>query len=175
MNINYKIEAMNILLKKDCILERYYPLIIKKDDLIKYLLSIKCYTKEECLSLKDDKLIKSPLANFSNINLFKKFLKMYDINNSKLSTIKRLTLSDKEIISYKQLYLLPGVKETRAWLYYGSGFKNLNDIAKSSSDEIIARTNLFIKKMDLDIKSPLVKEAKTHIAVAKVFTEYKID
>ena len=40
------------------------------------------------------------------------------------------------------------------------------------SDRLIAS---IIKEMKLDIKPPFMKEAKTHIAVSKVFTKYKTD
>lgn len=58
----------------------------------------------------------------------------------------------------------------RASLYFKAGFKALEDIAGSSVEEILEKTTKVIKEENLNLKVPLVKEVKTHIAVARVFT-----
>jgi len=125
--MNYKIEAINVLLNKECILERYYPLIPFKDEIV---------------------------------NLLKE--------------IDKLDLSEEERKSFQELYLLPGVKETRARLYYLSGLRTLNDIANKTTKEIIKLSLKAINKMNLISKAPLEKEVNTHITVARLLTIYRI-
>jgi len=163
--MNYKIKAIRILLNEDCVLSKYYPLIPFKDRIIAYALENKIITKEECLK-----------ANFSLIfnndslsNLFKRFLVMYD-NEEKLKILNKLNLDDDRLQAYKELFLLPGVKQTRAELYYLSGYKNLSAIASSNYEELLNEMKKAIMDNKLEIKLPLVKEVKTHIAVAKAFT-----
>ncbi|WMJ24334.1 hypothetical protein RBG61_06615 [Paludicola sp. MB14-C6] len=175
MKVNYRIEAIKELLNRDCVLERYYPLILIKDKLIDLCISKNCFTKEECMKLPDEVMLQSGLINLTEINLFRCFLSMYDINNLKLKEIDGLTLTDEEIIAFKELYLLPGVKSTRAFLYCKSGFKSLSDIANSTSQEIIEKITHAVNKYSLNCKVPLVKEVKTHIAVSRAFTIYRVD
>jgi len=170
--MNYNVEAINILLNKECILERYYPLIPFKDVIVNRLKENGINTKEEALNCD---AILSNLFNDEKLTfLFNRFLNMYEINKSKLKEIDKLDLSEEERKSFQELYFLPGVKETRARLYYLSGLKTLNDIASKSSKEIIELTSKTINKMNLISKAPLEKEANTHIAVAKLLTIYKI-
>ena len=87
-----------------------------------------------------------------------------------LREIAAVCKNDEEIQSFHELYQLPGVKSTRAMLYFKAGFRSLGDIALSTPQEIIAKTDDIIRKEDLSLKVPLLKEVKTHIAVAKAFT-----
>ena len=175
MQLNYRIEAIKELLNKDCILERYYSLIPVKEKMIDFCTSINCNTKKECLQLPDEIIQQSGVLNQAEINLFRSFLSMYDINNAKLREIDRFLLSAEEAIAFKELYLLPGVKSTRASLYYKAGFQSLLDIADATSRDIIEETTSAINKYSLNCKVPLVKEVKTHIAVSRAFTIYRVD
>ena len=130
MNTNYKIEAIIILLKEDCILTGYYPLIQYKESLVCNLKKLGCITKSEMLS--DEELQQAGLPDIGLVNLFRRFLTMYDINPSKLKEIGKLDISPEEAEGYLELYHLPGVKSTRASLYYKAGFRSLEDIACSS-------------------------------------------
>lgn len=168
--MNYKVEAILILLNNDCILERYYPLIPFKNDIVKKLKDSNINTKEE--AFKANSLLNEFFNDDYLTNLFKRFLNMYEVNKSKLKEIQKIDLNDEERESFKELYLLPGVKETRARLYYLSGLKSLSDVANKSVNEIISLTNNKISLMKLECKAPLEKEARTHISVAKVLTEY---
>lgn len=47
----------------------------------------------------------------------------------------------------------------------------MDDIASASPQEIIAKTENIIRKENLSLKVPLMKEVKTHIAVARAFTD----
>lgn len=74
-------------------------------------------------------------------------------------------------VRLRELYQLPGVKSTRATLYFKAGFRSLADIAVSTPQEIIAKTESVIRQENLGLKAPLLKEVKTHIAVARAFTD----
>jgi len=166
---NYKVEAIKILLNEDCILSRYYPLIPFKNELIEYFLKNEIFNKNDCLNLNNDFFLKIGLPNVEMINLFKRFLIMYDKKIS-LKQIKEFANNQDEIKAYCELYMLPGVKKTRALLYYMSGYKSLLDIANSKYEEIIIKTKNTIDIKKLKCIVPLIKEVKTHIAVAKAFT-----
>lgn len=169
MHTNYKIEAIRILLKEDCILTGFYPLIPYKDSLVDNLKKLGCITKSDCEKLSDEELQQAGLQ-VGLVVLFRRFLKMYDINPGKLREISKLDVSPEVAESYRELYYLPGIKCTRASLYFKAGFKALEDIAGSSVEEILEKTTKVIKEENLNLKVPLVKEVKTHIAVARVFT-----
>ena len=170
MNTDYKIEAITILLNEDCILTRYYPLIPYKKILIENLSKIGCQTKFDCMKLSDDLLLEAGLADIEMVRLFRMFLSLYDIKPAKLKEITTVCKENEEILSFKELYQLPGVKNTRARLYYKAGFHSLTDIAKSSPQEIITKTESVIREENLSLKVPLMKEINTHIAVARAFT-----
>lgn len=170
--MNYRIEAINILLDKECILERYFPLIPYKDELLKKFKEENIKTKDE--AIKSDNILKSVFKNDTLVGLFKLFLNMYEVNKSKLKEIDKLGLIEEERESFNELYLLPGVKATRARLYYLSSLKSLEEIANKTPEEIIDITKKAIIHCELNCKEPLYKEACTHIAVAKLLTSYII-
>ncbi len=171
--MNYKIEAIDVLINDDCILNRYYALIPYKATLISNLQRSGIVSKEECLSLADDFLLQMGLPDVDMVNLFRSFLVMYDVKPQKLREIEKVSSCEEEIKSFHELYLLPGVKEIRARLYYEAGYKFLADIAAVLPEQIIYDTGEVIKQKNLDLKVPLLKEVKTHIAVAKAYTYYQ--
>ena len=173
LNMNYKIEAIDELLQKDCILARMYPLIPYKQALIEHLRAAGCLTKEDCQKLSEEALLSAGLPDAETAKLFKQFLGMYDIKPQKLKEIDTSCKTPEEAESFRELYHLPGVKRVRAELYYRSGFRALKDIADASMEEIITRTAETIESQNLDCIVPLKKEVKTHIAVAKAFTYYR--
>lgn len=172
MNSDYKVEAMDILLNEDCILQRYVPLVPYKHDIIKNLKKLGCYTKSDCMKLSDQSLLDIGLADTEMVVLFRNFLTLYDAKPTKLKEINSVCKTPEEIQSFQELYQLPGVKSTRAILYYKAGLRSLETIARSSVQEIIAKTERVIKSEHLDLKVPLMKEVRTHIAVARAFTDY---
>lgn len=169
IEFKYKIEAINILLDENAILSRYYPLIPFKNILIDKLKKNGINTNYDCLTLNAKNIIFECLQKDELVMLFNKFLFMYEVEESKVNIINSLSINNEEKESYEQLFLLPGVKETRANLYYLSGFKNLKDIANSGPDEIATKMLEAIEKYNLDYKVALPKEIKTHIAVAKAY------
>ena len=97
---------------------------------------------------------------------------LYDSKPTKFKEINSVCKTSEEIQSFQELYQLPGVKSTRAILYYKAGLCSLETIAQSSVQEIIEKTEHVIKTEKLDLKVPLPKEIRTHIAVARAFTDY---
>ncbi len=170
INTDYKIEGIEYLLDKSCILERYYPLIDFKDKILLKLKAFGCERKSDAYNLSNEKLADIGFDDVGYINLFKRFLCLYDINKNKMKELEKLKLLDGEKNAFHELYLLPGVKQTRAKLYYLSGYKTLLDVANSSKEEIIERTKNTVSKFGLLCSIPLPKEARTHVAVAKAFT-----
>lgn len=175
MEINYKIEAIKVLLDKDCVLERFYSLIPLKNYLVEYFNDINCLTKTDCVRLSDEDIIQSGLLKQDEVRKIKQFLSLYDVKDTKLKEIDSLSLTQEALASYKQLYMLPGVKSKRAALYFCSGFKSLSDIANATYEQIIQKITLTIQNESLNFVVPLPKEVRTHIAVSKVFTQYFVD
>lgn len=173
IDTNYNIEAFEYLLDKECLSDRYYLLIQYKEKLINNAHKLGCKTKDDLFNLSDSKIKKLGLKDEETIKLFKRFLTLYDPSQIKFKEIDKLNLEPKEKRAYKELYYLPGVKQTRASLYYLSGFKTLKAIAKYDVNKIINKTALTIKENKLSCIVPLPKEVRTHIAVAKAFTENK--
>ena len=171
--MNYKIEAIDVLINDDCILNRYYALIPYKFTLISNFQRNSIVSKEDCLSLSDDFLLQMGLPDVDMVNLFRSFLVMYDVKPQKLREIEKVSSCEEEIKSFQELYLLPGVKAVRAKLYYEAGYKCLKDIAVVSPEQMIHDTAEVIRQKKLDLKVPLLKEVKTHIAVAKTYTFYQ--
>ena len=171
LNTDYKIKAIKVLLNEDCILTRYYPLIPYKDLLVENLSKMGCYTKSDCMNLSDESFMDAGLTDIGTVHLFKAFLGLYNINPAKLREITAICKNDEEIQAFRELYQLPGVKSTRATLYFKAGFQSLADIAVSSPEEIIAKTENVIRHENLGLKAPVLKEVKTHIAVARAFTD----
>lgn len=173
IDTNYNIKALEYLLNKDCLPEKYYPLIPFKDILISLSETRHDYkTKNDITELSDEKLRQYGLSDEKTIGLLRRFLKLYDPNPQKFKEIEKLDLSKKERLAFQELYFLPGVRETRASLYYNAGYKSLIAIAKANPNEIIGKTALVISEQNLPCIVPLPKEVRTHIAVAKAFTQF---
>ena len=174
MNTDYRIEAIKVLLNEDCILTRYYSLIPYKDILVENLNRMGCHIKSDCMKLSDESLLKAGLSDIEMVRLFRAFLVLYDIKPAKLKEIAVVCKTEEEIQAFRELYQLPGVKSTRAMLYFKAGFRSLTDIARSTSQEIIEKTAYIIREESLSLKVPLMKEVKTHIAVSRAFTDILI-
>ncbi len=170
MNTDYPINAINILLNEDCILARFYPLIPYKSRLVEQLQRLGLRTKTDCMALSDEALLAAGLPDSGMVQLFRAFLKLYDINPVKLKEIASFCRDEAEKKMYEELYHLPGVKKTRAVLYVQAGFRSLEALAAATPQEIIARAESVIAEKQLPCQAPLMKEAKTHIAVARAFT-----
>lgn len=169
INTNYRIDALKILLDEKCLSERYYSLIEYKDKLIKELKNKGIEYKNDIIDLSDNELIQLGLKDLNIVKLFRRFLTIYDVSSSKLKEIEKLEIDESQRSSFKELYLLPGVKQIRANLYYLSGHKSLNDFIDTNEKAIIEKIEIIITKNKLSCSVPLPKEVRTHIAVAKAF------
>lgn len=173
IDTNYSVKALEYLLDKECLTERYYPLIPLKKELIEHAESLGCKTKNDIASLSDEEIAKLGLTDEEMIRLLRRFLNMYEPNPQKFKEIDKQSLKEEEQLAFRELYYLPGVKYTRAMLYYYSGFKALKDIADSDLQEILNKTAWAISEFKLSCIVPLPKEVRTHIAVARAFTQKK--
>lgn len=171
IDTNYRIGALEYLLDKDCLPEKYYPLIPLKHNLILRSRGMGYQIKNDLEALSDAELASFGLSEGSLIGLFRRFLKLYDPNPQKFREIEKFDLSEKEKLAYRELYYLPGVRQTRASLYYLSGYKTLSDIADADPGDVLEKTALTISALRLSCIVPLPKEVRTHVAVAKAFTK----
>lgn len=170
MNTDYRIGAIGFLLHQDCTLAKYYPLIPHRETLAANLQKMGCRRKSDCMALPDEALLRAGLANLEMAALFRRFLVQYDIKPGKMKELACACANEEEAQAFWELYHLPGVKKIRAGLYYRAGFRTLMDIAAAAPQEIIEKTADVIREEKLDCIVPLMKEVKTHIAVAKAFT-----
>lgn len=169
IDTNYNIEALDILLDKDCLSERYYPLLPYKNILVSQFRLAGCKTKNDAAALSDDQLAQLGLQDVKIIQLLRRFLTIYDANPQKFREIEKISSNPEEQTAFRELYYLPGVKSVRASLYYRAGYKSLQDFADTTVQEVLERTALAISKYDLSCIVPLPKEVRTQIAVAKAF------
>lgn len=171
IDTNYPIEALDYLLDEKCLSERYYPLIEYKNQLITKSRKLGCKNKNDIAKLSNSDFLKFGLQDEKMIKLLRRFLTIYDPNPQKFKEIEKLNLEAKQYRAFKELYYLPGIKQTRANLYYCSGYKTIKAIAKANVEDILKNTALAISTNKLSCIVPLAKEVKTHIAVAKAFTQ----
>ena len=169
MDSNYKIEALAILLDRECLSERYYSLIEYKETLLSGLRDRGVETKNEAEALPDEAFVQMGMEDEEQIRLLRRFFTIYDANPRKFREIDRVTDDPEARKVFRELYFLPGVKYIRANLYDLSGYRTLRDIAASTPEEILARTKRTIEEMKLACIVPLPREVRTHIAVARAF------
>lgn len=169
INEDYKIEALNILLQKDCLPVSYHPLTDGREKLLEGLKKLGCVRKSDVSRLSDEALLDLGLADHAAVRLFRRFLTLYDTKPQKLHELAKLTADPAEREAFEELYHLPGVKATRAALYYYAGYKSVKAIAETTVEEVLAGTARAIAERQLSCTAPFPKEVRTHIAVAKAF------
>lgn len=175
VNSNYHIKGIGLLLNEDCILQRYFPLIQYKVQLLNNLLDKGCITKNACFILSDKALIEAGLPDSDMVELFRRFLCLYDYKGKGIKDIPDAECRTKdEISSLMELMRLPGVKAIRAELYFHCGIRSLSDLAASDAVQLRDAIANIIMQESLPFSPPLPKELRTQIAVAKVFTEYAV-
>ncbi|MCQ2425557.1 MAG: hypothetical protein MJ070_05375 [Lachnospiraceae bacterium] len=169
ISTDYGIDALDVLLKKDCLLDRYHPLIDGKEKLITGLKALGCLKKSDIAGIPDADLMRIGLKDPDAIGLFRRFLTLYDPDPRKFREIPALVSDPAEREAFTGLYHLPGVKYSRAKLYYLSGYRTLVMFTVTDADEILSKTARTIAENKLSCSVPLPKEARTHIAVARAF------
>lgn len=171
---NYLIQGIEVLLHEDRILKCYVPLIPHTQQLVQGLQSIGCKTRDDCLAQSDDALVSAGLPA-DLIGLFRRFLRLYDYKGMGIKDIPDAdSRTAEETAALLELMRLPGVKAIRAQLYYHCGLRSLTDFAASDAEALQAHIAAVIARDDLPYSTPLPKELRTQIAVAKLFTEYAV-
>lgn len=74
----------------------------------------------------------------------------------------------QRLVGLCHLMRLPGVKDTRASLYYDAGMESLRDFHENSFDEICKMISKYLMETGSDKSMPLKKELLTQIAVSKI-------
>lgn len=169
INTDYPIEAWKLLLNRDCLGERYAPLLPYRDVLLAELPSLGCRRKTDAAALPDEGYLRIGLPDTEIVRLFRKFLTIYDPGPLKFREIDKIVSDPEERAVYRELYHLPGVKAIRASLYYRSGYCSLRDFTKTTVEEVRDRTARTIAELSLSCIVPLPKEVRTQIAVAQAF------
>ena len=167
---DYRIEALDVLLDRDCLMERYFPLIPYRDALIRGLRRLGCVTKNDAAALPDGCFSEMGLQDGAQIALLRRFFTPYDPKPAKFRELDALSADPAETAVLREFYFLPGVRFIRADLYYRAGYRSLRELALSSPEEVRRRTAEAIHRDGLSCIVPLPKEARTHIAVAGAFT-----
>lgn len=166
---DYPVEALALLLDKDCLIERYHPLVPYRGLLLTRLPALGCHKKSDAAALSDDALLGMGIPDGKTVMLLRRFFTLYDPDPKKFREIGKLGISPAERAAYWELYHLPGVRAVRAGLYLRAGYASLRGIADAAPEEIIEKTALTIRAKQLSCVIPLRKEVRTHIAVARAF------
>lgn len=171
---NYQTSGILVLLNEDCILKSFCPLIPLKESIVQGLLMLGAQTKEMCLALSDEDLVRAGVP-VSLTGLFRRFLRLYDYKGKGAKDIPDAeNKTPEEIASLIELMHLPGVKAVRADLYLKCGLTSLKDFASWEADKLLKHIEIVKKANALPHLLPFPKEIRTQIAVAKVFTEYSV-
>lgn len=166
---DYPVEALCFLLYEACVPASYIPLIKYKELLLSELPHLGCKRKSDAERLPDSAYEALGLQNME-IRLLRRFFTLYDAKRQKFRELEKLNISEEELSAYRELYYLPGVKQTRAALYYCAGYRCLKDFAQTTVEAVQEKTAQVIAAQSLSWIVPLPKEIRTHIAVAKAFT-----
>lgn len=173
---DYQIKGMDVLLREDCIVGRFPPLIPYKKQLLSGLSDRGCLTKNACAALSDEDLIRAGLPDENMVTLFRRFLRLYDHKGKGRKDVPDAEhRTEEEVTSLLELMRLPGVKAIRAQLYFHCGMRTLSDFAAADAEQLRARITDVITGEKLPFSPPQPKELRTQIAVAKVFTEFAVN
>lgn len=164
MNDNYYVNDLINSLKKDVVMERYYPLIEHKEELIKILNRNSVVRKNQISEVVIEDIKKTLGEDIARI--FSRFIHIYDFNKTKLNDIKDY-IGTKEYDDLAGLLRLPGVRILRAKLYLSSGI-TLKVLAKESTEDIRNMISNYIKRENRKEIIPMPKEVNCHREVAKM-------
>ncbi len=164
MNDNYFVDDLIASLKKDVVMERYYPLIAYKEELATIMKRNDVVRKSQVTEDVVEDIKKALGEDVSRS--FARFIHIYDFNIKKLSDIKDYA-GMKEYDDLAALLRLPGVRALRAKLYYDSGV-TLEKLAEESTENIRTMVNDYIQRNNREEIVPQPKEVNCHREVAKM-------
>ena len=158
MNDNYYMDDLIGSLKRDTVMDRYYPLINYKEELTAILNKAGAVRKEQVSNavIEDIRML---LDDDISV-LFARFIHIYDFNKSKLREIKGYD-------ALAGLLRLPGVRILRAELYLNSGV-TLEVLAEKSTEDIRDKVSDYIQRENRSEIIPQPKEVNCHREVAKM-------
>lgn len=124
-------------------------------------------------SLKELQSMDSRALEIILLKGYKKSLDILTIASEKseqeMSKILGIDVSEgRRLVGLCQLMRLPGVKDTRASLYYDAGLECISAFHANSYDEICEKLSTYLSKTGSDKSMPLKKELLTQIAVSKI-------
>lgn len=127
-------------------------------------------------SLKELKSMNSGVLNAVLSQGYKKSLDILILASEKseqeMSRILKIDVAEvRRLVGLCQLMRLPGVKDTRASLYYDAGLEGLGAFYKNSYEEICEKISRYLLKAESEKSMPLKKELLTQIAVSKILPE----
>ena len=164
MNDNYYVNDLINSLSRDVVMERYYPLIDHKEELMTILNETGVIRKSQITDAVIEDIEKKLGENTSRS--FARFIHIYDFNKSKLSDIKDY-VQTKEYDDLSNMVRLPGVRLLRAKLYYNSGV-TLEVLAEKSTEDIRTMVHDYIQRENREEIIPQPKEVNCHREVAKM-------
>ena len=169
MNDNYFTEDLIASLERDVVMERYYPLIDYKEELIAILNKNGVVRKNQISDevIEDIRIMLGETVS----NLFARFIHIYDFKESKLREIKDY-VGKKEYDDLAGLLRLPGVRFLRATLYCNSGV-TLEVLAEKSTEDIRDMVHDYIQRENRTEIVPQPKEVNCHREVAKMILHTK--
>ena len=164
MDDNFYLVDLLGSLREDTIMERYWPLIPIRKELLRYLAELGLVFRDDVtegvLSALEERFGAEP------VRLFARFLHLYDFNPVKLRELKQVA-DPSEAAALSELLRLPGVKLLRAGVYYHSGV-TLNILAEKSTEEIREMVRAYLERENRPETVPFPKEVNCHRAVAQM-------
>lgn len=120
--------------------------------------------------------LKSMNSNVLETVLLQGYKKSFDVltlasekSEQEMSKILQISVPEvQQLIGLCQLMRLPGVKDTRATLYYDAGLRSLKEFREASYEEIREKIATYLLNTQSEKSMPLKKELLTQIAVSKI-------
>ena len=120
--------------------------------------------------------LKSMNSNVLETVLLQGYKKSFDVltlasekSEQEMSKILQISVPEvQQLIGLCQLMRLPGVKDTRASLYYDAGLRSLKEFREASYEEIREKIATYLLNTQSEKSMPLKKELLTQIAVSKI-------
>lgn len=126
-------------------------------------------------SISEFKSIRPDIISAVRANGYNKTLDIIKLasekSNNEMAELLNISNADTQrLCAMCHLMRLPGVKDTRASLYYNSGLRSLDDFASSTTDKILEKVSDYIAKSKCGKSVPQRKEIETQIAVSRVLS-----